>query len=82
MVRIVVTDRQAVRSSEVGAHLLHEIYARHPTAVRFQQVGLEELSGSRALRAAVENGGIDTLLAGWRKASADFEMKARPFRLY
>jgi hypothetical protein len=50
MVRIVITDRNAVRSSEIGAHLLREIYSRHPRAVRFQARGLEELSGSRGPR--------------------------------
>jgi uncharacterized protein YbbC (DUF1343 family) len=82
MVRIVITDRDAVRSSEVGAQLLREIYSRHPRAVRFQPTGLEELSGSRALRVAVLNGGVEALLAGWRRESATFERDARPFRLY
>jgi uncharacterized protein YbbC (DUF1343 family) len=82
MVRIVVTDRNAVRSSEIGAHLLREIYARHGASVRFQPFGLEELSGSRALRNAVQRGGVDALIMEWRKTAGDFERSAAPWRLY
>ena len=82
MVRIVVTDPRAVRSTEIGAHLIREIYSRHPTAVRFQPRGLEELSGSGALRSAVRNGGVETLLTQWRRASAQFERDVARWRLY
>ncbi|MEO8575245.1 MAG: DUF1343 domain-containing protein [Gemmatimonadales bacterium] len=82
MVRIVVTDRNAVRSSEIGAHLLREIYQRHPTQFRWSGRGIEELSGSRALRNAVERGGIDAVLSRWRNESAQFAKRAAPFRLY
>jgi uncharacterized protein YbbC (DUF1343 family) len=82
MVRIVITDRAAVRSSEIGALLLREIQSRHPSAVRYQQTGLEELAGSRALREAVRQGSVDSVLAEWRAAAADFQRRAAPFRLY
>ena len=82
MVRIIITDRDAVRSSEIGARLLREIYARHGTAVRFQARGLEELSGSAALRNAVRNGGVDDLLVDWRESASRFARDAQPWRLY
>jgi uncharacterized protein YbbC (DUF1343 family) len=82
MVRIVVTAPDAIRSTEIGAHLLREIYARHPTAVRFQPRGLEELSGSAALRQAVRNGGVEAVIATWQKAAAQFERDAARWRLY
>ena len=83
MIRIVVTDRNAIRSSEIGAHLLREIYARHPKQFRWQAgAGIEELSGSRALRNSVEKGGIDALLSQWRNDAAAFDRKVEPFRLY
>lgn len=82
MVRIVVTNPDSVRSTEIAAHLLREIHSRHPTAVRYQQYGLEELSGSRSLRLAVQRGGIEALLEKWRIAGAAFERDARPWRLY
>ncbi len=82
MVRMVVTDRNAIRSSEIGAHLLREIYVRHPRQFRWSGRGIEELSGSRELRNAVERGGIDAVLADWRTQSAQFAKRAGPFRLY
>lgn len=83
MIRIVVTDRNKVRSSAIGAHLLREIYSRHPKQFRWQQgAGIEELSGSRALREAVEKGGIQALLALWTRQSADFGRDTAPVQLY
>jgi uncharacterized protein YbbC (DUF1343 family) len=83
MVRIVITNRSALRSSETGAHLLREIYLRHPRQFRWQAgAGIEELSGSRALRAAVQTGGIDALVSQWRNASATFARQSASYKLY
>ena len=82
MIRLVVTNRNAVRSSAIGAHLLREIYLRHPKQLRWSGRGIEELSGSRSLRNAVERGGVETVLSGWRNESAQFAKRAAPFRLY
>ncbi|HZJ00067.1 MAG TPA: DUF1343 domain-containing protein [Gemmatimonadaceae bacterium] len=83
MIRIIVTNRNKVRSSEIGAHLLREIYSRHPKQFRWQQgAGIEELSGSRELRSAVEKGGIDSLLAKWRSESENFIHRASGSILY
>lgn len=82
MIRIIVTDRNAVRSTEIGAHLLREIHLRHAKSVRFQPRGLEELSGSAALRAAVRNGGVAQLVEAWRRESMQFEAASRGARLY
>lgn len=83
MVRITITDRNAVRSSEIGAHLLREIYSRHPKQFKWQRgQGIEELSGSRDLRTAVQTGGIPKLLGRWRAASSAFLRETAPYRLY
>jgi uncharacterized protein YbbC (DUF1343 family) len=83
MIRLVVTDRNKLRSSEVGGRLLREIYVRHPKQFKWQQgAGIEELSGSRELRSAVENGNVDSLLAKWRSESSDFARRASDARLY
>jgi uncharacterized protein YbbC (DUF1343 family) len=83
MIRLVITDRDAIRSSQIAAHLLREIYMRHPKQFRWQAgTGIEELSGSRALRNAVENGGIDSLLRQWRDEAARFMDRTAPLRLY
>ncbi|HVF39765.1 MAG TPA: DUF1343 domain-containing protein [Gemmatimonadaceae bacterium] len=82
MIRISITDRDSLRSAEVGAHLLREIYRRHPAAFRWKGVGIEELSGSRDLRQAVEGGGIEDLLVRWRQESQQFLEGAARYRLY
>ena len=83
MIRIVVTNRDAVRSSEIAAHLLREIYLRHPRQFKWQAgAGIEELSGSRALRNAVEKGGIDAVIAKWQSDAAAFSRQAARALLY
>jgi uncharacterized protein YbbC (DUF1343 family) len=82
MVRVIISDRDAVRTSEIGAYMLREIYARHPRQFRWKGQGIEELSGSRALRNAVEHGGVDIVLAQWRREAQQFRARAAPFRLY
>ena len=82
MVRIVITRRDGVRSAEIGAHLLREIYIRHPREFRWQEVGIERLSGSRALRNAVECGGISAVLAQWGRESAQFRARTSRYFLY
>lgn len=83
MIRIQISDRNALRSSEIGAYLLREIYARHPRQFRWQHgSGIEELSGSTELRHAVEQGTIDTLLKKWKEQSAAFMRASAAYRLY
>lgn len=83
MIRIVITNRDNVRSSEIGSHLLREIFARHPKQFKWQPgAGIEELSGSRALRHAVQTGEVDKVLTQWRNASAAFSKQAASARLY
>jgi uncharacterized protein YbbC (DUF1343 family) len=82
MIRIIITRRDDVRSAEIGAHLLREIYIRHSREFRWHEVGIERLSGSRALRNAVERGGLTAVLAQWRRESAQFRAGTAPYFLY
>lgn len=82
MIRITVTDRDSVRSVELGAHMLRAVYRRHPREWRWIGAGIERLSGTRALRSAVERGTVDALLVRWRRESAAFERAVEPYRLY
>jgi beta-N-acetylhexosaminidase len=83
MVRIDITDRNAVRSSIIAAALLREIYARHPKQFKWQKGnGIEELSGSRRLRAAVENGHLADLFDRWNTESASFRKQTAKLKLY
>jgi uncharacterized protein YbbC (DUF1343 family) len=82
MIRIIITRRDDVRSAEIGAHLLREIYVRHPREFRWREVGIERLSGSRSLRNAVERGGLADVLSRWRNESAQFRAQTAPYLLY
>jgi uncharacterized protein YbbC (DUF1343 family) len=82
MIRITVTDRNAVRPADLGAHMLRAIYARHPRDFQWRETGIERLSGSTALRRAVERDGLDSLLRRWEAESARFDRESRPYRLY
>ncbi len=82
MIRVKLTNRDSLRSVEVAAHLLREIYRRHPHELKWREDGIERLSGSRALRNAVEHGGIDELLSQWRSESGRFRELTKPYYLY
>lgn len=82
MIRVRITDRDKIRSVDVAAHLLREIYVRHPRQFQWREHGIERLSGSPALRAAVEHGGVEQLLAQWHDESARFRDAAASYTLY
>ena len=82
MIAIRVTARDSVRVLDVGARMMRAIYARHPREWRWKGRGSEELSGSRALRLAVERGGVDALLARWREEAARVRRESAPYFLY
>lgn len=82
MVRVMVTSRDSIRVIDAGAHLLQEIYRRHPREFKWQGRGIEEISGSRELREAVERGSVTEVLAKWRGESAQFAAAVAPYRLY
>lgn len=82
MIQITVTDRDAVRPVDVGVHMLRAIYARHRGDFRWRETGIERLSGSRALRLAIESGDVALLLARWEREAAAFREQVARFRLY
>jgi uncharacterized protein YbbC (DUF1343 family) len=82
MLQLTVTNRDSVRAADIGAHMLREIYLRHPREFQWRESGIERLSGSRALRAAVEGGGIERMLDAWRELAREFERRIEAHRLY
>jgi uncharacterized protein YbbC (DUF1343 family) len=83
MIEITITDRNAVRPAELGAYMLRAIYRRHPRQFSWREQGIERLSGTRALREAVEReGGVEALIPIWRAESEQFARDAVPYRLY
>jgi uncharacterized protein YbbC (DUF1343 family) len=83
MIEITITDRNAVRAPELGAYMLRAIYKRHPREFSWREQGIERLSGSRALRRAVEReGGVEALIPVWRRESEAFASSAARYRIY
>lgn len=82
MIKVRVTDRNAVRSVEVGVRMLRAIYARHPTEFQWRIPQIDRLAGTDALRAAVEQNKIDGLLAKWNAESAAFAKRVKPYLIY
>jgi uncharacterized protein YbbC (DUF1343 family) len=83
MIEITITDRNAVRPADLGAYMLRAIYRRHPREFSWREQGIERLSGSRALREAVEReGGVEALIPIWQRESEQFARDAMAYRLY
>lgn len=82
MVKIRVTDRDAVRPVELGVRMLRAIYARHPTDFQWRQRQIDRLAGTDRLRAAVEGNTVDALLREWDADARRFETLVRPYLLY
>lgn len=83
MIRVQVTDRNAVEPYVVGAYLLRAIYARHTADWVWRTAWIDRLSGTPRLRAAVEkDGGIEALIPTLRAESKRYEAETRKYWLY
>lgn len=83
VVRLHVIDHDSAQPVDAAVHLMRVIYRRHPNDWKWQTgTGAERLSGTAALRQAVERGGVSALLTRWKKESAQFQRDARKFWLY
>jgi uncharacterized protein YbbC (DUF1343 family) len=84
MIRVRVTDRNAVRPVEVGAWMLRTIYAAHAKDWQWRAQAIDRLSGSDRLRKAVEtsDAAVSALLAEFGAESARFALQVMPYRLY
>jgi uncharacterized protein YbbC (DUF1343 family) len=83
VVRLRVTDRNAIEPVAAATWLMRVIYRRHPNAFAWQRgTGAERLSGTAEFRRAIEGGNVPQLLARWSRESAQFEQARRPYLLY
>jgi uncharacterized protein YbbC (DUF1343 family) len=82
MILMTVTDRNAVKPVEVGAHLLRTIYKRHTTEFQWRP-SIDRLFGSERLRLAVEReGGIEELLPIIARESEQFKAASSKYWIY
>jgi uncharacterized protein YbbC (DUF1343 family) len=83
VVRLHVTDRDAIEPVAAATWLLRVIHRRHPRTFSWQRGnGAELLAGTRQFRRAIERGDVTQLLARWKRESEEFERTRRPFLLY
>ena len=82
MIKVRVTNRNAVRPVEVGVRMLRAIYARHPTDFKWRVQQIDRLAGTDKLRPAVERNEVDALLNEWRAEAVRFARTTRPYLIY
>jgi uncharacterized protein YbbC (DUF1343 family) len=83
MIRVSVTDRDAVRPVDVGAHMLRTIYKRHPKEWQWRVGSIDRLAGTDALRRAVEReGGVEELLPKLDEQSRQWAAGAEKYWIY
>jgi uncharacterized protein YbbC (DUF1343 family) len=80
-IRIRVTNRDAVKPVEVGIRMLRAIYAKHSDTWQWR-ASIDRLAGTDQLKAAVQNGTIDELLARWDADARKFSEMTRKYWLY
>ena len=81
VLRVHVTDRDAVEAVPVGSHMLRAIRKRHPTDWQWR-ASIERLGGTAELRAAVDAGNVGPLIEKWKREAAQFQASTRPYWLY
>jgi uncharacterized protein YbbC (DUF1343 family) len=82
MIEVVLLDRDRVRPVMVGARMLQTIRRRHPNEWQWRVGSIDRLSGSDELRAAVDAGMVDALIAKWDLEAADFAARRQPYLIY
>jgi uncharacterized protein YbbC (DUF1343 family) len=83
MIELTVTDRNAIKPVEVGAHLLRAVYKRHVNEWQWRTQAIDRLFGSDRLRLAVEKeGGIEALLPTLAAEAAQFREQSSKHWIY
>lgn len=83
MIRVKVTNRDAVVPVNVGAHMLRAIYVHHKDKWEWRKGSIDRLSGSARLREAVEkDGGIEALLPVFAAEAEKFAVEAKKYWIY
>ncbi len=90
-VKLHVTDRETYRPIATSMRLMAMIRKLHPNdfqwrgsrnAAGVESFSLDRLTGSRRIRAAIENGTLDELLAEWDRDAEKFRNQRAPYLLY
>jgi uncharacterized protein YbbC (DUF1343 family) len=91
MIKVSVTDRNAVRPVELGIRLLRAFRAAHPKEFAWREPsvnaagrikGIDRLAGTDALTKAVDEGTVDALIKQWDADAAKFAQLVKPYLIY
>jgi len=91
MIKVSVTDRNAVRPVEMGIRMLRVFKAAHPKEFAWREPsvnaagrikGIDRLAGTDQLTKAVDEGTIDALIAQWNADAKRFETQVKPYLIY
>ena len=91
MIKVVVTDRNAVRPVELGIRMLRAFQARHPKEFKWREPsvnaagpikGIDRLAGTDQLTKAVEDNTVDALIKAWDADAVRFAGLVKPYLLY
>ena len=80
-IRFMVTDRQAYRPVRAALLLIDRIRTRHPTEFTWGKT-IDRLTGSDAVRRAIDEGQLPSLLEAWDREAAAFRQERQPYLLY
>jgi uncharacterized protein YbbC (DUF1343 family) len=82
MIKVLVTDRNAVHSVALGIRMLRAIYVHHPRDFQWRMPQIDRLAGTDKLRAAIEQNGVDALITQWDADAARFAQQVKPYLIY
>ncbi|MGK2963025.1 MAG: exo-beta-N-acetylmuramidase NamZ family protein [Gemmatimonadaceae bacterium] len=80
-IRYVITDRKAYRPVRATLVLIDEIRKLHPQDFEWR-TSIDRLTGSDKVRAAIEGGTLDSLLAEWDREADEFVRTSQAYFLY
>ena len=81
MIRVSVTNRDAVRPVETGVRILRAIHERHPDDFTWRP-SIDRLAGTDRLRSAIEQDRVEGLIRDWNADAARFAELVRPYLIY
>jgi len=83
VIRLHVTDKNAVNPVSASTWLMRVIRRRHAKDFQWQKgTGAERLSGTADFRTAIERGSVTKLLDRWERESREFKAATRKYWLY
>jgi uncharacterized protein YbbC (DUF1343 family) len=83
-VRFVLTDREAYRPVRTALVFIDLVRRMHPDEFRWRErgAGVDRLAGTDALRKAIKERGLESLLRAWEAEAEAFRVASREFLLY